>query len=550
MVQKKRKETARVSLGEREMEFPVGTSLEEVLGAFGEEKALLAVVDGRLRELFTKLKGDCRIQPVGILDSDGQLALKRTACMILFKAAREEAGLSLTLVDALPEGLFFSAGKQEVGEEVLEGIRERMRDIIARRLPMEKRSFHREEALEIFESQGMEDRLRLFRYRRVSRVNLYALEGTYDYFYGFMAPHTGVVGEFALQRFSGGILLTLPGSGLFSEEETKAEGKLWQAKVMERRWEESMNLRTMADLNARICERKASSLILTSEAAFEAKIAEVASQIAQRESVRFVMIAGPSSSGKTSFSHRLSIQLTAKGKRPHPLALDNYFRNREDTPLDENGEKDYECLGAIDVEQFNRDMDRLMAGERVKLPSFNFVTGKREYTGETLQLSPEDVLVIEGIHGLNDALSYSLPRESQFRIYISPLTGLGVDEHNLISPYDCRMLRRMVRDDRTRGISARETIRRWGSVRRGEEKYIFPFREEADVVFNSSLLYELAVLKVYAEPLLFGIERGEEEFLEANRLLKFLDYILPLPAEDVPVNSVLREFIGGSCFRV
>ena len=539
---------AKVTLGDQTLHFSQGTPLLEVVEAFGVEKALLAIVNGKLRELFAPLKGDCHVTPVGIESPDGQLALKRTACMLLFKAAREEGNLSLTLVDTLPEGLFFTLEEGEVGEEILERVSARMATYVSRRLPVQKKSFHMDEAMEIFKAEGMEDRIRLFRYRRVSSINLYCIEGTYDYFYGFMVPHTGLVGEFTLKCYAGGILLSLP--GLYAREEISRGGKLLSARLQEKAWEERMGLRTIADLNDRICEREASPLILTCEAAFEARIAQTAEKIVDKGSVRFVMIAGPSSSGKTTFSHRLSIQLSALGKRPHPLALDNYFRNREDTPLDEHGEKDYECLGAIDVEQFNQDMDQLLAGKEVEIPTFNFVTGKREYKGDTLKLLPEDILVIEGIHGLNDGLSYTLPRESQYRIYISPLTSLLVDEHNLISSYDLRLLRRMVRDARTRGISAKETIRRWGSVRRGEEKFIFPFREEADLVFNSSLLYELSVLKVYAEPLLFGIDRGEEEFLEANRLLKFLDYILPLPADDIPVNSLLREFVGGSCFRV
>lgn len=262
------------------------------------------------------------------------------------------------------------------------------------------------------------------------------------------------------------------------------------------------------------------------------------------------MIAGPSSSGKTTFSHRLSIQLSAHGMKPHPIAVDNYFVNRADTPLDEFGEKNYECLEAIDVEQFNRDMLALLAGERVELPVYNFKTGQREYRGDYLHLGPEDVLVIEGIHGLNDKLSYALPKESKFKIYISALTQLNIDEHNRIPTTDGRLIRRIVRDARTRGTSAQSTIARWESVRRGEEQYIFPFQEEADAMFNSALIYELACLKVYAEPLLFGIEKSAPEYAEAKRLLKFFEYFVPVPSEAVPHNSILREFIGGSCFQV
>lgn len=262
------------------------------------------------------------------------------------------------------------------------------------------------------------------------------------------------------------------------------------------------------------------------------------------------MIAGPSSSGKTTFSHRLSIQLAAHGMKPHPIAVDNYFIDREHTPLDEFGEKDFECLEAIDVEKFNADMLALLRGERIELPMFNFKTGKREYRGDFLKLGKDDVLVIEGIHGLNDKLSYALPRENKFKIYISALTMVNIDEHNRIPTTDGRLIRRIVRDARTRGTSAKDTIARWPSVRRGEEKNIFPFQEGADVMFNSALIYELACLKVYAEPLLFGIDKGEPEYLEAKRLLKFFDYFVAVPSEEIPNNSILREFIGGSCFNV
>ena len=282
----------------------------------------------------------------------------------------------------------------------------------------------------------------------------------------------------------------------------------------------------------------------------EERIGSLAAQIAAKKGIKFVMIAGPSSSGKTTFSNRLSIQLLAKGRKPHPISLDDYYDDRERCPRDADGNLDFECLEALDVRQFNEDMTRLLAGEKVDMPSFNFKTGKREYRGRTLQLKENDILVIEGIHGLNDKLSYTLPAESKFKIYISALTQLNIDEHNPLSTTDCRLLRRIVRDARTRGTTAQETIAMWKSVRRGEEKNIFPFQDSADVMFNSALLYEVAVLKVYAEPLLFQIPRDSAEYLEAKRLLKFLDYFLPLPTEGIAQSSLVREFVGGSCFNV
>lgn len=282
----------------------------------------------------------------------------------------------------------------------------------------------------------------------------------------------------------------------------------------------------------------------------ERKIGKIAEQIAEQEEKKFVMIAGPTSSGKTTFSHRLSIQLMAQGMHPHPIALDDYYVNRVDTPRDENGEYDYECLEALDIELFNHDMNALLRGETVDMPTYNFKTGKREYRGNKKKLGKNDILVLEGIHGLNDRLSYSLPDSSKLKIYISALTQLNIDEHNCLPTTDGRLIRRIVRDAKSRNISARETFARWDSVRRGEEKHIFPFQEEADIMFNSALIYELAVLKPYAEPMLFHIDRDCPEYLEAKRILKFLDYFLPVPSDHIHQNSILREFIGGSCFQV
>ena len=282
----------------------------------------------------------------------------------------------------------------------------------------------------------------------------------------------------------------------------------------------------------------------------ERRIGEIAKEIAERNEVKFVMIAGPSSSGKTTFSHRLSIQLRTYGLTPHPIGLDNYYKDHKDTPLDEDGKPDYECLEALDVEQFNQDMTRLLAGETVELPSYNFKTGKREYKGDFKTLGEDDILVIEGIHGLNEKMSYSLPAESKYKIYISALTALNVDEHNRIPTTDGRLIRRMVRDARTRGASAAKTIAMWPSVRKGEEMYIFPFQEDADAMFNSALIYELAVLKPYAEPLLYSIQKGEPEYYEARRLLKFLEYFLTIGSDGLQNNSLCREFVGGGCFNL
>ena len=414
-----------------------------------------------------------------------------------------------------------------------------------------KRSYPIEDAMELFAAHGMLDKQKLFRYRMSSTVNIYEVGGYYDYYYGYMLPNAGYVKWYDLIPYAEGFMLLLPTAKNPTRVEPFDERrKLFETLEASQEWGRKANIETVGDLNDQICSGSMSELILVQEAEQERKIAELARTIVEKGNVKFVMIAGPSSSGKTSFSHRLSIQLRTLGKAPHPIALDNYFVDREHTPRDEKGDYNFECLEALDVKQFNEDMVKLLAGERVELPEFNFKTGKREYKGNYKQLGPEDILVIEGIHGLNEKMSYALPEESKYKIYISALTTLNIDEHNRIPTTDGRLLRRMVRDARTRGASAQRTIQMWPSVRRGEEENIFPFQEEADAMFNSATLYELAVLKPFAEPLLFQIPKGAPEYYEAKRLLKFLDYFLSVPSESLPNNSICREFVGGSCFNV
>ena len=362
---------------------------------------------------------------------------------------------------------------------------------------------------------------------------------------------SGYIKHFDLFLYDEGFVLQLPvKENPNVVPDFQPQNKLFQVLKESEHWGKMLEVDTVGALNEQISKGNIKDIILVAEALQEKKIAEIASKIAEQPLKKFIMIAGPSSSGKTSFSHRLSIQLRANGLKPRTIGVDDYFVDREFTPRDEKGDYDFERLEAIDVEQFNKDMISLSNGEKVLMPTYNFITGKREYKGRVMELGLDDILVIEGIHGINDRLSYALPQESKFKIYISALTQLNVDEHNRIPTTDGRLIRRMVRDARTRGISAVETINRWQSVRNGEESYIFPFQEAADVMFNSALIYELSVLKQYAEPLLFGIPREAPEYVEANRLLKFLDYFLGVGTEDIPNNSLVREFVGGSCFNV
>lgn len=533
--------------------------LKELADARQKEYAnriMLAKVDGKLSELTNEVAADRKIEFITTAHGDGALTYKRSATLIMLKAIYDV--IPRQKIDkvkaefSLSKGYYCTIkGDVQITEELLLSIKKRMRELVAADIPIVKKSLKTGEAIEKFRKHGMYDKEKLFTYRRSSLVNVYSLDGYEDYYYGYMAPSTGYIEYFDLFLYDEGFVIQFP--TMEAPEiipEFAPQKKLFGVLKESAEWSEMLQVETVGDLNEVIAHGKINELILVQEALQEKKLADIAASIAADRSRKFIMIAGPSSSGKTTTSYRLAIQLRAHGMMPHQISLDNYFVNREDTPLDENGNYNFECLEALDVEQFNKDMTALLNGKSVEIPSFNFKIGKREYNGEVKRLGPNDVLVIEGIHGLNDKLSYSLPKESRFKIYLSALTQLNIDEHNRIPTTDGRLIRRMVRDARTRGTIARKTIAMWGSVRRGEEENIFPFQEEADVMFNSALIYELAVLKQYAEPLLFGITPEYEEYAEAKRLLKFLDYFLGVGAENIPINSIAREFVGGSCFNV
>lgn len=548
-----------VKINGEERQYPQGATYEDVANDYQQEYEnliALAARDGKIRELFKKMTRDCEVTFFTLKDDVGNKTYVRSATMLFLKAVFDvygrEAAQSCRVEFAIGNGSYISPkGKINATEENAAKIRNRMRELVEAKTPFLKRSYSLDNAMELFRKEGMKDKEKLFRYRRGSFVNIYEMDGYYDYYYGYMLPNAGYVKWFDVIAYEDGFMLLLPDKKDPTHVKPFQERKLLFRTLKEsEEWGKEIGIETVGDLNDQICRGSLSELILVQEAQQERKIGEIAKSIVDRGGVKFVMIAGPSSSSKTSFSHRLSIQLKTLGKTPHPIALDDYFVNREFTPRDENGDYNFECLEAIDVKQFNDDMCRLLAGERVELPSFNFKTGKREYKGNFKQLGPDDILVIEGIHGLNEKTSYALPEDSKYKIYISALTNINIDEHNRIPTTDGRLLRRMVRDARTRGADARRTIDMWASVRRGEEQNIFPFQEDADAMFNSVLIYELAVLKQFAEPLLFQIDKGEPEYYEAKRLLKFLEYFLGVTSESLPNNSLCREFVGGSCFNV
>jgi uridine kinase len=549
----------KITINGAEKDYEKGTTFEEIAKEYQkyyDDRIAAVTFNGKIRELMKTVKKDGVLSFITFKDNIGFKTMRRTGLMILIKSVIDvtggsKNGVSLKAEFTIGNGLYCTIRGINVTKELVKKISDRYAEILDAALPITKKVYPIDEAIEIFRKQGMDDKVRLLKYRRSSEINVYKLDGFYDYFYGYMLPNTSYIEKFKVQKYHDGILLTLP-----TRQNTKKlivsepREKLFNTMMLSSDWGSMMGIENVGDLNNMICSGRIGDMILVQEALQERRIGEIAMDIFKRLDVKFVMIAGPSSSGKTSFANRLSIQLRSNGLNPHPISLDNYFVNREDTPLNEDGSYNFECLEALDVEQFNKDMSRLLKGERVEMPEFNFISGKREMNGDFLQLGKNDVLVIEGIHGLNEKMSYALPAESKYKIYISCLTTLSIDDHNRIATTDGRLLRRIVRDARTRGASAKKTISMWPSVRAGEEANIFPFQEEADAMFNSAQIYELAVIKQYAEPLLFSIEKDEPEYYEAKRLLKFLDYFVSVDNSMLPRNSICREFVGGSCFKV
>ena len=552
------KKMIKVIVDGAEYAYPQGVPYRVIAADFQQRfpcDILLVNRDGKLCELHKPLDRDCSLKMITAQDIPGIQTYERSAVFLMLKAFYDVVGREnverICVEYSLSRALFIHAqGGFVLDQALLERVEERMRELSAQALPIEKRSIGTDDAIELFQRERLLHKAQLLSFRIDSHVNVYSLDGFVDYFYGYMVPDTGYIKCFGLQLFEDGFVLRLPTRG----DPDHLGDFLPSMKVFRELSESNMragalNVSNVAELNAVVSQGNTTPLILAYEAMMEKKIGDIAAGIAARKEVRFVMIAGPSSSGKTTFSHRLSTQLRACGLRPHAIATDNYFVNRDRTPRDENGNYDFEGLGAMDVEQFNTDMVRLLNGEMVEIPNYNFKKGVREYNGNFLTLGEGDVLVIEGIHCLNDQFTHALPRESKYKIYISCLTTLNIDDHNRIPSTDARLLRRIERDARTRGYSAQATIKMWPSVRRGEENNIFPFQDSADMIFNSALIYETALLKTYVQPLLFGVPRDSEEYIEAKRLLKFLNYFLPIPSDNIPQTSLMREFIGGGCYH-
>lgn len=542
----------KVTISGKEYFYEQGTSYEEIAEEFQKEyehQIALVMVDGyRLQELNKTVTRDCELKFITTQDTAGFDTYRRSVCFLFVKAVHDVIGhenpqnVRVRIHCSLGAGFYCTIeGLDYVGMEFQWKVEERMHELVQQKIPIMKEQIHVEEALELFHKYGMFDKERLFRYRRSSHVNLYSMNEFRDYYYGYMMPDTGSLKYFALYLYHGGIVLQMPLKDnpekvpLFTTKD-----KLFKVLSESIRWGDQQGIDTVGALNDMVTQDDMREIVLVQEAYQERKIGEIAEQIADRPGVKFVLIAGPSSSGKTTFSHRLSIQLRVNGLHPHPISVDNYFVDREKTPKDKDGNYNFECIEAIDVEKFNEDMSNLLAGKEVYLPIFDFKSGKRTYETKPTKLGENDILVIEGIHCLNPKLTEHLCDDRKFRIYISALTQLNIDEHNRIPSTDGRLIRRIVRDARTRGASATKTISMWPSVRKGEEENIFPYQEYADVMFDSSLTYELAVLKQYVEPLLLGVSKELPEYLEAKRLLKFLDYFVGIGTDNVPMLSLIH----------
>lgn len=532
-----------------------GMLAKEFQGEF--PSAILVAKQGNaLKELDYEIKEADDITFLDITSEEGMRVYHRGVSFLLVKAARDMLGTQAHVVieHSLRGNLYceIRAPKTEITADLLEQLQAKMQAYVAADLPIRKKTFRKDRAIALVKAQGMADKAELFRFRRASNINLYELDGFYDYFYGYMPPSAGVLGLFGLTAYENGFLLRFPDPKNPKELlPLQLPEKIGGVFLEQMRWSQLMGVSNVAELNQTIVRGEFGDLVRINEALHEKKIAEIADRIHQQmDTVKVVLIAGPSSSGKTSFMNRLCIQLRALGVKPHKISLDDYFLNREDTPLDADGKKNFEVIEALDLKQLNSDLKKIIAGERVELPYYNFITGKREYNGNFVQLDEGELLVMEGIHGLNDRLTAEIPAEYKFKIFISAITQLNIDDHNRISTSDSRLIRRIVRDFQFRGRDAKKTIETWNEVRQGEEDNIFPFQENADAVFNSASLYELSVLKQYAEPQLFAIEPAMPEYATAKRLIKFLGYFLAQPGMEIPNNSLIKEFVGGSCFKV
>lgn len=538
-------------------EFPINTTLLEVSKYFSKYfnyPILVAKTNNEITGLSEALKEDSDVDFFDLSSSLGNSVYGRSVQYILILAVRKVLGkeAEIRIENSLDKGIYCEISGVELDKPILNKIENKMREIVKEDKIFTKVSVERLSAIDYFKKANQEDKVKVLKYISNSSITLYRLDELYDYFHGEMAHSTKDIHDFTLSYIEkNGFVLSYPTP--YNPEFTLDyihRPMIYQAFIDYSNWGRVLGISNAADLNEFVSTGKYDNLIRLAEVHFNNQLAKIAAQINQNKTnIKMVLIAGPSSSGKTTTSKKLEVYLQSYGLKTHQISIDDYFVNRVDTPKDEDGEYDFESMRAIDVTLFNQHLSQLIAGERVLMPEYNFVTGEREYRGKELQIGEQDILIIEGLHGLNEDLTMAVERINKFKIYISPLTQLNIDNHNRIHTSDTRKLRRIIRDNKSRGWNASETLGMWKKIREGEEKYIFPYQDEADALINSAFIYELGVLKTYAEPLLFSVEEDDPNYHEAIRLINFLRNFLPIPSDNIPSDSILREFIGGSSFE-
>ena len=541
--------------GKEEKKYPVGTTLKEISKDFAQNykyQILISEVNNNIRELNEEIMKDVNIDFHDRTTRIGLSTYGRTLQFILVYALKRiNKNAKLKIENSIDKGFYCELTGIELNKPLINNIEKEMKKIVSENWEIIKFNVRRQDAIEYFQKRKMQDKVNVLKYISNSYISLYRIDDIYDYFYGQLADKTGAIDEFKLTYIKDkGFVVSYPTVENPDITLDYVHHEMLFNKFCEyEKWGKLLGIENASDINNYVTNGDFTDLINLSETYYENQLNDIANKIYEnKKNIKIVLIAGPSSSGKTTTAKKLSIYLKSKGLKTHSLSTDDYFVERENTPKHKDGTYDFECVEAVDVTLFNRTLVDLLNGKEVNLPEFNFRTGKKEYKGKTLKLGSDDVVIIEGLHAINEKLTPAIEQKNKYKIYISPLTQLNIDNHNRIHTSDIRRLRRMVRDNNFRGYSASDTLNNWNSIRTGEEKYVFPFQDEADVVVNSSLLYEIGVLKLYAEPLLFSVKENESCYPEAIRLINFLRNFLAIPSENVPQDSVLREFIGGSCY--
>ena len=536
--------------------FQNNTSLEEISKNYSKYfnyPILIGQLDNDIVELSELVGRSHKVEFFDRSSSLGNSVYGTTLQFLVILGAKRAFGdnTEVLIEHSIDKGFYCEIIKENFRKEDIKELEHKMNDIVRENIQIDKLSVSRLDAIKYFENKKQFDKVKVLKYISNTYINLYKVDDTYDYFYGKLASTTGVIDDFKLTYIkNNGFVVSYP--SVYNPECTLDyvhHEMLFDKFLDYTKWGRKIKISNGADLNEVVSKGNYNELIQIAETYYNSQLSKIADKIEENGNIRIVLISGPSSSGKTTSSKKLSIQLKSRGINTYPISIDDYFLDREKTPKDKNGKLDTESLNAVDVTLFNKHLTKLLNGETVELPEYNFVAGKREYNGRRVKLEKGDIIVIEGLHGLNDELTMSIDRKQKFKIYISPLTQLNIDNHNRIHTSDTRKLRRIVRDNRNRGHNASQTLSKWKEIREGEEKYIFPYQDEADVIINSALVYEIGVLKAYVEPLLFNVSENDSMYPEAIRLINLLRNFLPIPSEDVPKDSLLREFIGGSCFE-